>query len=224
MVYITGDMHGDPACLRERHLRRLKKGDILLICGDFGYIWDGSEAEQKRLEKWGAQRFTVAFIDGVHENYDLLERYPLEDWHGGQARHITGDLWHLPRGEIYEIEGKRYFCMGGGEEPEREMRRAANTFWEREMPTEQEMQQAVARLAAADNRVDIMLTHEPSAKAGGQLIARTRELNGVHLFLSMLEDTVSFSHWYFGALHLDRDVSRNHTAVFRRVLPVPSDR
>ena len=113
--------------------------------------------------------------------------------------------------------------MGGGEEPEREMRRAANTFWEREMPTEQEMQQAVACPAAADNRVDIMLTHEPSAKAGGQLIARTRELNGVHLFLSMLEDTVSFSHWYFGALHLDRDVSRNHTAVFRRVLPVPPD-
>ena len=220
MVYITGDMHGDPACLRERRLHRLKKGDIPLICGDFGYIWNGGDAEQKWLEKWGAQRFTVAFIDGVHENFDRLESYPPEDWHGGRARHITGDLWHLLRGEIYELEGKRFFCMGGGEEPEREMRRAANTWWEREMPTEQEMQTALANLAAADNRVDFILTHEPSAKAGGQLITRTRELNGVHLFLSTLEDTVTFSHWYFGALHLDKAVSRNHTAVFRQVIPV----
>jgi len=71
-----------------------------------------------------------------------------------------------------------------------------------------------------DSTVDVILTHEPSAKAGGQLITRHRELNGVHLFLSMLEDTVKFSHWYFGALHLDKAVSRNHTAVFRQVLPV----
>ena len=220
MVYITGDMHGDPARFAEKGLKKLKKGDTLLICGDFGYIWTGSAAEEKLLKKWGNKKYTVAFLDGVHENFDLLEQYPLEDWNGGQARRISGDLWHLPRGQIYEIEDKSYFVLGGGEEPEREMREAADTWWEREMPSEEELRAACQRLADRDSTVDIILTHEPSAKAGGQLITRYRELNGVHLFLSMLEDNVKFTHWYFGALHLDKAVSRNHTAVFRQVIPV----
>lgn len=220
MVYITGDMHGDPTRFAEKGMKRLKKGDTLLICGDFGYIWEGGAAEEKLLKKWGSRKYTVAFLDGVHENFDLLETYPLEDWNGGKARHIVGNLWHLPRGEIYEIEGKSYFVLGGGEEPEREMRKEANTWWEREMPTEEELRAACQRLAQRGNQVDFVLTHEPSAKAGGQMITRYRELNGVHLFLSVLENSLKFSHWYFGALHMDKVVSRNHTAVFRAVLPV----
>ena len=49
MVYITGDMHGDPTRFAEKGMKRLKKGDTLLICGDFGYIWEGGAAEEKLL-------------------------------------------------------------------------------------------------------------------------------------------------------------------------------
>ena len=53
MIYVTGDLHGDPARLSDRALRRLKKGDFLLVCGDFGFVWDGSPAEMKLRRKLG---------------------------------------------------------------------------------------------------------------------------------------------------------------------------
>ncbi|MBE6792289.1 MAG: hypothetical protein E7534_02140 [Ruminococcaceae bacterium] len=220
MVYVTGDTHGDPKRLSSRGLRKLKKGDTLIICGDFGYIWNGDEAEAKLLKKWGKKKYTVAFLDGAHENFDRLESYPLVDWHGGTARQINENLFHLQRGEIYEIDGRTFFVMGGSEAPEREFRKQAGTWWEQEMPSEAEMRRACERLVAADNTVDFVITHEPSGKAGGRLLGRDRRLNGVHVFLSVLEDVVTFRHWYFGALHIDRAVSRNHTAVFQEVLPV----
>lgn len=28
--------------------------------------------------------FTTLFVDGNHENFDLLNAYPVENWHGGK--------------------------------------------------------------------------------------------------------------------------------------------
>ena len=46
MICITGDMHADFSRFKNKKLKRLKKGDYLIICGDFGFIWDGSKKEK----------------------------------------------------------------------------------------------------------------------------------------------------------------------------------
>ena len=48
MILITGDTHGDLTRFGKRAVKKLKKNDALIICGDFGFIWDGSAAEKKR--------------------------------------------------------------------------------------------------------------------------------------------------------------------------------
>ena len=45
MVYITGDMHGDLSRFKNPIFKKLKAGDVLIVCGDFGFIWDGSRQE-----------------------------------------------------------------------------------------------------------------------------------------------------------------------------------
>ena len=50
MVYITGDTHGDLSLFKNPKLKKLNDDDILIICGDFGFLWDGSEKEQKAIE------------------------------------------------------------------------------------------------------------------------------------------------------------------------------
>ena len=42
-VYITGDMHGCLERLYDKNFRKLKAGDVLIVAGDFGYIFDGSK-------------------------------------------------------------------------------------------------------------------------------------------------------------------------------------
>ena len=42
MVYLTGDTHGDLDRFRHGRLRWLGKRDIVVVLGDFGFVWDGS--------------------------------------------------------------------------------------------------------------------------------------------------------------------------------------
>ena len=122
MIYVTADLHGDATRLRTKEIRRLKKGDTLIVLGDFGFLWQGTPKEKKLLKKLGKKKYQILFLDGAHENFDLLEQYPVEEWGGGQVRRIDGNLRYLMRGQVYVIEGKRIFTMGGGESDEKEMR------------------------------------------------------------------------------------------------------
>ena len=72
MIYITGDIHGDFDRFKSRELKKLKKQDALIICGDFGFIWSGSKKEKRLLKKIGKLPYNVLFVEGSHENYDLL--------------------------------------------------------------------------------------------------------------------------------------------------------
>ena len=82
MVYITGDLHGDYNRLDSI---KLKKGDTLIICGDFGLVWDGSAREEKLLRQLGKKKFNICFLDGTHENFELLDEYPVGVFCGGRS-------------------------------------------------------------------------------------------------------------------------------------------
>ena len=48
MVYLTGDTHGELDRFKHGRLRWLGKRDIVVVLGDFGFVWDGSKEEQKK--------------------------------------------------------------------------------------------------------------------------------------------------------------------------------
>ena len=76
MVYLTGDTHGDIQRFKQGKLRWLGKKDTVVVLGDFGFVWDGSAAERKRLDWLRKRPYTILFLDGSHENYDLLGTEP----------------------------------------------------------------------------------------------------------------------------------------------------
>ena len=85
MIYVTGDMHGEEERLYSRSMKKLSEGDTLIVCGDFGFVWDGSAKEKKILEYLGSRKYNVCFIDGTHENFDLLEKCRMTVWNGGKV-------------------------------------------------------------------------------------------------------------------------------------------
>ena len=117
MIYVTADLHGDVDRLRSLPVK-LGRKDTLIVLGDFGFLWDGSKAEKKMLKWLGKRRYQLLFLDGAHENYDLLDSYEVTDFAGGRAQQISGKLYHLMRGEVYTIEEKKLLCFGGGESPD----------------------------------------------------------------------------------------------------------
>jgi hypothetical protein len=221
VIYVTGDTHGQADRFRAPALRRLGKGDTLVVCGDFGFLWDGGEQEKKQLEKIGKLKYQVLFLDGTHENFDLLGGYPVEEWNGGKVHHICGGLYHLMRGQVFVLEGKKIFVFGGGESAEKQIRMEANRWWPCEMPGIDEMREGVDNLRKCDFTVDYIFTHEPPPKA--DVLAngeRSGNRNPLDAYLGQVMKQVKYQKWFFGAEHIDRKITYKNYAVFSAVIPV----
>ena len=223
MVYITGDTHGDFTRFQSPILKKATANDFLIVCGDFGFFWDDSKKEQKIRRKIEDLNYTVCFVDGCHENFDLLEKYPTQEWNGGTARVIAPNLVHLMRGQVYNICGKKIFTFGGGHSQDFEFRTAEN-WWEREQPTYQEIVAAAETLKKHDNTVDYIITHEPPASLKDCLRVDTMQRLEVHAFFEDLTTICTFSEWYFGKCHLNRYVPLKYYAVFDDIIPLKDTR
>lgn len=220
MIYVTGDLHGDATKLNCKAIRRLKKGDTLIVLGDFGFLWQDTPAERKQLKKLGKKKYQLLFLDGAHENFDLLDAFPTEDWGGGTVHRIAGNLLHLMRGQVYIIEGKRIFVMGGGESDEKETRASQQRWFPQELPTSEEIAHARAVLDHYDWQVDYVLTHDCSEKMKIFLFKEQTQGNLLHQFLTEIENKLQYKRWFFGFYHQDKQISPRYCAVYKEVRPL----
>ncbi|MBQ4312785.1 MAG: metallophosphoesterase [Clostridia bacterium] len=221
MIYVTGDMHGSIARFEDRAISRLRREDYLIVCGDFGFIWDGNRREEKALSFLSRQRFTILFVDGCHENFDRLYKYPVTQWNGGKVRMIRPNVIHLCRGQVYELEGNKIFAMGGGYSADIELRQQRGTkWWPEETPTTEEMAEAVDNLFRYDLNVDYIVTHECPTKVKDLLVDSPDNFNAMTAFFDEMSRQVTYKHWFFGAMHQDKHLSSAHTALFEHVLPL----
>ena len=86
-LYVTGDIHGDcKEILEYVRAKNLDNQDYVIVAGDFGCIWNGSKGENQRLDRISQELdgCNLAFVDGNHENFNLLDKYPVEIWNGGK--------------------------------------------------------------------------------------------------------------------------------------------
>lgn len=222
-VYITGDMHGSLERLYDKGFRKLKKGDVLIVCGDFGFIFDGSKTEKQVIDYLATRKFITAFVDGTHDNLDKIERSRTTVWRGGLVHRIRGNLLHLMRGQVFEIEGNRYFTFGGGESQDKDMRLEKGLWWRQEEPNAYEMAEGAHKLDEVGCKVDYIITHEPPSLVKSAMLLRRGQENRVNKLNGYLEEigrSCEFKHWYFGSLHEDRVITPRHTCVFLETLPI----
>lgn len=212
MIYVTGDIHGDYDSLSERPLSKLKKGDTLLVTGDFGFIWDNSNKEKSNLKKLAKKKFDILFVEGAHENFERLREYPEVDLYQAKARRIDRNIYCLKRGAIYEIGGKQIFALGGGLPPYEDEPHIAPPS----MPTDDELKHAVDTIQKHRRQVDIILTHEAPASVK-RMVDRKATVNDLNIFLDTVMKNTRYDRWYFGALHRDTAVSDKLICVFEEV-------
>lgn len=227
MIYITGDIHGELEVAKvveyfdnEMLTTQLTKDDYLIILGDVGVCWDCGDKDAYVKRTLSGLPVTTLWIDGNHENFDLIEDYPVEKWHGGKVHFIEDDIIHLMRGQVFEIEGKTFLTMGGAYSIDKLRRREGIDWWPEEIPTNEELKEGIQNVNKYDCCIDYVLTHtapyEVLAAMNYDVIEEEEEfVHGLQLFV----DHLDFQEWFFGHLHEDEDLENFH-AVYDRFIKI----
>ncbi|MDD2620936.1 MAG: metallophosphoesterase, partial [Syntrophomonadaceae bacterium] len=219
-----GDTHG------ELDIRKLNttnfpeqysmtKEDYVAIMGDFGLAWNDGK-EDLYWRKWLADRnFTTLFIDGNHENFDLLKRYEVVEWQGGKVHFINDSIIHLMRGQVYEIDGKTIFTMGGGSSIDKQFRKPGKSWWPEELPTYEEYEEALRNLEKYNWSVDYVFSHTISNNMM-KFMCYEKEESELNTFFDLIEEKLKFKHWFFGHFHADEQVKDNYRLLFIDIIPI----
>ncbi len=243
MIYVTGDTHGDFGgrfnVKNFPEQKELTKDDYVIICGDFGGIWDvGEEGKgEKYWLDWFAERpYTLLFVDGNHENFDRLYTYPEKEWHSGFVHEIRPSVLHLMRGQVFEICGKKIFTFGGASSHDisggilekddtyfkRKKRRLERdwlpyrinhiSWWKEELPNQEEMDEGLKNLEKYDFAVDYIITH--CAATDTQELLKPQ--NGTDImteYLQKIKNMVHYEKWFFGHYHTDRMINEKEQVL-----------
>lgn len=225
MILVTGDTHGgiDIHKLSTKRLpiqTEMTKEDFLIICGDFGLVWNGGPQERYWLDWLEEKPFTTLFVDGNHENFDLLAEYPVVDWNGGKVQFIRPNIIHLMRGQVFEIQGKKFFTMGGASSHDRGYRREGISWWRQELPSEEEYAEAERNLARVGWSVDYVLTHCAPSSVESYL-SRGFMPDRLTVFLESLYERLHWDMWYMGHYHEDMPFGK-YRLLYNDVIEVPT--
>ena len=255
MIYITGDTHGEfgrfPGGDVLSGQRRLLQGDYVIVCGDFGLCWAKDKEFEYHCDFFAKKPFTLLWVQGNHENYDMIAEYPIEEWHGGKVRHIVRDkVILLERGQVFDIDGKSFFTFGGAASHDvqggilnrndcdfdYERRKAIDadlpfrivheSWWKEELPNEEEMDEGRKNLAIHEYKVDYVITHCCATDLQTKLDrgpGHVLKPDVLTEYLQELEEKIQYEHWYFGHYHLDEKIDEKHTVLYYGVIPLTEE-
>ena len=245
MLFLTGDTHGSFERFNRKDFpeyEKVTRDDYILICGDFGGVWDGGHRDSRRLDFLEARPFTILWVDGNHENFDWLYQYPTEEWHGGKIHRIRSNIIHLMRGQVYDIEGHTFFTMGGAsshdiddgildpcasnfEENYWMLRRMGAYFrvnhvswWKKELPTEEEYNEARRNLDGVNWTVDYIVTHCAPSRIQYQIGGDEYDRDQLTDFLDEVSVRANFTGWYFGHYHRTGVIRDKYHILYKNIV------
>lgn len=225
MIFLCGDTHGLKNLGKvikffETQEDIISKKDLLIILGDCAAVWDEGTQDREVRRMLKDLPCSVAYLDGNHENFDALNKYPETPWNGGMVHMIDGDeIVHLIRGNVYEIQGKRIFVFGGGYSYDKQDRTQGISWWPEEMPSSEEYLRGKKALERVGYSVDYILAHtaprEVVAEMNYELDDEELELR---CFLQNVVDNTDFEKFYFGHFHEDVNIEDTYIGLWDEII------
>ena len=220
MIFITGDTHAefDDFTNRMEHAG-ISEGDTAIVCGDFGFTW-GRDYDEMHLDALERLPYTIAFVDGNHENFDRLYSYPVVDFCGGRAHMVRKNIFHLMRGESFVIERYSFFCFGGAYSVDKAYRQEHISWWPQELPDNDDYAHAKETLEKLSYKTDYVLTHTiPESfihRLGCVPDRHDAELTG---YFEWLFRELDFRKWFAGHFHVNKDFG-NLAVLYENVITI----
>jgi hypothetical protein len=182
---------------------------------------NNSKEEKRGLQKLKEKNFTTLWVDDNHENFNLLEQYPICNWNGGKVHFINDSVIHLMRGQIFELKNIKFFTFGGARSVDIALRKENVSWWKQEMPSEEEYQEGINNLEKNNWTVDYIFTHDCCNQLKDILLWENSKSTDLNIYFDYLETKVNHKNWYFGHYHQEGTFQdKKHTVLYNDVLKV----
>lgn len=240
MILICGDIHSpiDINKLNSKNFPEQKEFDesvVLINLGDWGGLWYEKNDRKYRSDTYwinwlGEKKYTFAFLDGNHENHNMIAKLNTEEkWNGevGIVKTKTKDLYHLKRGEIYTINDKKILIIGGAKSNDIESRKENKDWWRGELLSLEDKTKIINNLEKHDWKVDYVLTHTAPKSILSQICGKIssgpydsskeqeRLLNKISdpttKFLDLIREKLDFKEWHFGHIHIETKIREDYS-------------
>ena len=216
-TFLKGDIHGNLFEIIDFINRfNLGKNDNIIILGDCGIAWRKDKKDlAQNIKLWNecGNGVKLYFIDGNHENFNILNSFPIENNMGK----IADNIYHLRRGQVYEFENKKILVCGGADSIDKYRRIENFTWWKEEAISQETIDDIPA------GHYDYVLTHccPRSIFEKNRIYLSTLQFldenkinHSSEDMLEQLKNKITFDHWFFAHYHINRNLDEKFTCLF----------
>ena len=216
-TFLKGDIHGNLFEIIDFINRfNLGKNDNIIILGDCGIAWRKDKKDlAQNIKLWNecGNGVKLYFIDGNHENFNILNSLPIENNMGK----IADNIYHLRRGQVYEFENKKILVCGGADSIDKYRRIENFTWWKEEAISQETIDDIPA------GHYDYILTHccPRSIFEKNRIYLSTLQFldenkinHSSEDMLEQLKNKITFDHWFFAHYHINRNLDEKFTCLF----------
>ena len=216
-TFLKGDIHGNVfEIIYFINRFNLGKNDNIIILGDCGIAWRKDKKDlAQNIKLWNecGNEVKLYFIDGNHENFNILNSLPIENNMGK----IADNIYHLRRGQVYEFENKKILVCGGADSIDKYRRIENFTWWKEEAISQETIDDIPA------GHYDYVLTHccPRSVFEKNRIYLSTLQFldenkinHSSEDMLEQLKNKITFDHWFFAHYHINRNLDEKFTCLF----------
>jgi hypothetical protein len=151
-IAFAGDWHANSRwAVAAVEYAATRGADVIVHVGDFGYDFRAQFLRSLDRALMGHD-MVLMFVDGNHENFPILLRYPIRD---NGLRQLANRIWHLPRGFRWTWGSTTFLALGGAHSVDRPWREPGVSWWTQETLTDGDIARAVQGGPA-----DVLITHD----------------------------------------------------------------
>lgn len=163
----------------------------------------------------------------VNENYQIIYHLGL----GGYVGRVSNSIFHLRRGEIYTIQGKKFFVMGGAESVDKvyfdykgrmKHRIEGKDIWSEEVPNRREFYYGLDNLDKHGRSVDYILAHTaPEFIVNKYLYDNSwGKCDPVTRYLDRVVEITQFERFFCGHFHIDEVFDDKYHFLFNKIVRI----
>lgn len=225
MIYITGDMHGNIAQMRQTMEKiNCKPENTLIILGDFGANYYFNKKDNIFKNAISEYNINIFVIRGNHDGNPINVKNIKEEERYNNFGYIEPqfpNIFYTINGNIYNIEKNTFLVLGGAYSVDKFYRLSMGYRWfSDEQMTDKEKEEFWNKNITD---VDNILTHTcPYSNIPRHLfldsIDQSTVDNSMEYFLQEVKEKIKYKNWFFGHYHDNEQIENNMYMLYNGVI------